>query len=275
MKNVTSSPRLTPLNRLILPALLSILIVACSPGSAQEQSGPEPGSTTPADPGPTAAEGQLTVGDLVDRMDDAWPTISSMRITSISGPVPTDSENGTPVAQGTVTVEEWVAPNTRRIVELMGDNVVNEHVFIDGKVYMWGMFVGTSVAPEVGPNTWVTLDPEVIPPDTPVGYRVAHIARDPGSPFANLLEETRQMPVTESGAVQVGARRCTLYTYVTTTQMGEQIDYELSLDENDLPCQYVQRAGGVQNSSVFEINSPDIQIIAPDAPTPVSGTPEG
>lgn len=253
---------------------LTLLLTACGFGNAQETSDSEDNSAI-SNPAPTAAEGELTVGDLLNDVDEAWPEVTSMRITSTSGPIPTEGADGTPSSSGSVTIEEWVAPNDRRLVERLANVVTNEQVFIDGKVFMWGMFVGTSVAPEVGTTTWVILDPGVIPPDTPVGYRVTYITREPEPPFSAVTDEIRQRPAKEAGQVQVGGRSCTLYTFVDTTQLGERIDYELALDEDNLPCQLVQRAGAFQNSSVYEINDPDIQIIAPDAPTPVSGTPEG
>ena len=264
-----------PLASIFSLAIISLLLTACSLGSAQESLDPNPTNSVSSNPAPTAAEGELTVGDLITDVNDAWPNVTSMRITSISGAVPTESGDSSPVPQGAITIEEWVAPNDRRLIERVGGIVTNEQIYINGKVYMWGMFVGTSVAPEVGTGTWVTLDPKVIPPDTPVGYRVTYITREPGPPFVTISNDMRQRPARESGTVQVGGRSCTLYTFVDTTQLGERIDYELALDENNLPCQLVQRAGGFQNSSVYEINKPDIQIIAPDAPKPVSGTPEG
>src|SRR5690606_32897436 len=136
--------------------------------------------------------------------------VTSMRMTSVSGPVPTEDDS-TPTVDGTVAIEEWTAPNNRRIIEQMDGVTINQQVFADGRVFMWGMFVGTSVAPEVGPATWVTLDPSVIPPDTPVGYRVAYLTRAAGPPFGMVSEQMRQRPVTESGTVQVAGRACTLY----------------------------------------------------------------
>lgn len=264
-----------PFARLLSLGVIVILLVGCSSGSAPDTGETESVDVASSNPMPTAAEGELTVGNLLGQVDAAWPKVTTMRATSMSGPVPAEGETQTPVAEGMITVEEWSAPNNRRIVELMGDQVVNELVFVAGTVYMWGVFVGTSVAPEVGSDTWVTLDPAVIPPDTPVGYRVSHITREPGAPFGTVSEEMRQRPAKQSGTVQVSGRSCTLYTFIDTTQLGERIDYELALDKESLPCQLVQRAGGFQNSSVYEINDEDIRIIPPDAPTPVTGTPEG
>lgn len=248
-----------------------ILLVACGSGSAQDNE-QEPTADAPALP--TAEPGELTVDELLDRVEEAWPDVTSMRLSSTSGAIPTDTPV-TPTAGTVVTYEEWVAPDSRRVVEEMDGTIINEQIFVDGRVFMWGNFVGTSVAPEVGSSTWVTVDPEVVPDDTPVGYRVTYLTREAGPPFGMVTEQLRQRPVRESGQVQAGGRECTVYTFVDSTQLGERIDFELALDENDLPCQIVQRAGGFQNSTVYEISVPGLEILAPDTPTLVSGTPEG
>lgn len=256
--------------------LIAVTLAACSPTSSSKSPASNQDDSAAQQEASTPEATGLTVGDIIQRVDAAWPNVTSMRITSMSGPVPADTEAAaSPTSRDAVTVEEWVAPNSRRIVEQVGDSIVNEQVYINDKVYMWGMFVGTSVAPEVGTRTWVTVDPDVVPPDTPVGYRVSYISRAPGVPFGTVTSELRKRPAKEAGTVHAGGRSCTLYTFFDSTQLGDRIEYELAIDDNDLPCQVVQRAGGFQNSSVYEINEPDIEIIAPDAPTPVSATPEG
>lgn len=263
--------------RILSLSLIVIVLAGCGPSGTSTSTDSQDEEAAARDPIPTAEEGELTVGDLINRVNEAWPGVTSMRVTSTSGPVPTQSDAASsPQPQGAVTIEEWVAPNKRRIVELVGGTVTNEQIYVNGIVYMWGMFVGTSVAPEAGTQTWVQVDDiDAVPPDTPVGYRVSYITRGPDMPFSSISEGMRKRPARESGTVKVGGRTCTLYTFVDSTQLGDRIVYELALDDNNLPCQLVQRAGGFQNSSVYEINEPDIQIIAPDASTPVSGTPEG
>lgn len=249
-------------------ALLLIILAACGTSDNDEAS-------TPTETPQAAAPGEPTVESLVNRINTAWTDVTRLRVTSASGPIPAETGSGTAVPQGSYTVEEWTSPNDRRILEMANDEVVNEQVYIDGVIYMKGAFVGTAVAPEVGPETWVILDASIIPPDTPVGNRVAYLTREGGSPFMGMTPEILSLPVNESGSVQVGGRSCTLYTFGDPGGTGESIRYEIALDENDLPCQVVQRGGGYQNSSVYQINSDDIRIISPDAGTPVSGTPEG
>lgn len=253
-------------------ALVAMLLVACTAGGNESESTPTP---EPTEAAPTAAPDELSVAGLMDRINTAWSDVETLRVTSSSGPVPTDAGAGTPPAEGTYTVEEWTAPNNRRITELVDGTALNEQIYVDDTIYMRGVFVGMAVAPEVGTGTWVILDESVIPADTPVGNRVAYLTREPGSPFVNMAPEILSLPVTESGTVRVGDRSCTLYTFGDPDNEGDEIRYEFALDENDLPCQVVQRGGGFQNSSVYEINTSDVSIEAPLEGTPVSGTPEG
>lgn len=271
--NFRARHRSALLPRLIALAVSAVVLASCtSGGDADVASAPTVGPTrAPA----TAAPGQLSVGDLTGRINDAWADVTALRVTSSSGPVPVQTGSGTPAPAGSYAIETWTAPNNRQITEVVDGTVINEQVYMDGVVYMKGIFVGSAVAPEVGSGTWITLDKDVVPRDTPVGNRIAYLTREPASPFARMSDEMLVQPVIESGNVQVGGRTCTLYTFGDPDDEGDAIRYEIALDANDLPCQVVQRAGGFQNSSVYEVNTDGIEIVAPDDGTPVSGTPEG
>lgn len=265
--------RSTMLIRLAVVAISAVVLASCTNGEeANIADAPTVGPTNlPA----TAAPGELSVGMLTQRINDAWGGVTALRVTSSSGPTPVQQGAGTQVPTASYAIETWTAPNNRQITEVVDGAVINEQVYMDGVVYMKGIFVVTAVAPEVGADTWITLDKTVVPRDTPTGNRVAYLTREPASPFARMSEDMLVQPVNESGTVQVGDRTCTLYTFGDANGDGDAIRYEIALDDNDLPCQVVQRAGGFQNSSVYEINTDEIEIEAPDAGTPVSGTPEG
>lgn len=260
---------------LIASLLLAVtMLIACGTNGSDPVEAPEPTATTSP---PTAAPDETSVGELMEQINTAWDDIESFRVTSTSGPVPVAS-GSTPTAEGQATIEEWSAPNDRRVVELMDGTVINEQLYVDGTIYMRGLFVGTAVAPEIGSGTWITLDEELVPADTPVGLRVAHLTREPRSPFAEIGSTApglASQPVTQSGTVRVGDRRCTLYTFGDPFEDGSEIRYEIALDGDDRPCQVIQRGGGFQNSSIYEFNTGDISIEAPLEGTPVAGTPEG
>lgn len=258
--------------RLAVLSLSAVLLAACGTSGDENATAP---TTEATGAHATAAPGEMSVADLVTRINTAWDGVTALRVTSSSGPIPVDTGSGTPVADNSYAVEAWTTPNNREITEVVDGTVINEQMYVDGVIYMKGIFVGSAVAPEVGSGTWITLDKDVVPRDTPVGNRIAYLTREPASPFSNLTDDLLAQPVKESGTVQVGDRSCTLYTFGDPGDEGDEIRYEVALDANDLPCQVVQRAGGYQNSSVYEINTDAIQVVAPDAGTPVAGTPEG
>lgn len=258
--------------RLAVLSLSAVLLAACGSSSDENAAAPTVESTSaPA----TAAPGEMSVADVTGRINTAWEGVSAFQVTSSSGPIPVDTGSGTPVPDRSYAVETWTAPNNREVIEVVDSTVINEQMYVDGVIYMKGIFVGSAVAPEVGSGTWIMLDKDVVPRDTPVGNRVAYLTREPISPFSSLSDDLLAQPVKDSGTVQVGGRSCTLYTFGDPGGEGDEIRYEVALDENDLPCQVVQRAGGYQNSSVYEFNADEIEIVAPDAGTPVAATPEG
>jgi hypothetical protein len=251
-------------------AILISLVFGCSPGT-DEQTPTVPPPSTPA-PQPTLAPGQRTVGDLLMGIDAAWPSVTSMRATLSSGPAEPGSEESVEPWQ---SIEEVILPSSRRVLTITGDVVSDEHVFVDGRVFMRGALVTTAVAPNIGPSTWIAVDPSLVPDTSPVGQQLAYLTSPIQRPFTGVSTQMQTRGTTSLGAITVGNRSCTAYAFVDTTAIGEQIDYELAIDSAGLPCQLVQRAGGFANTTVYEFNDPGITIVAPDAATPVSGTPAG
>lgn len=251
---------------LSLNILVVVLLFLTACGSSTEV---EP-TPAPTEPPPTPAEGQMTLADLVALSEEPWADVTFMRTTSQSGPVPTEGEN--PPFTG--SVQDWTPDGNRQILEFQEGTLVNEHIWADGVVYMRGQFVSSAVAPELDVNTWVILDTEVVPVDTPVGVRIQLLTREQRGPYGELTDDLLVRAVTESGTVTVGSRTCTMYTFGDENETGTEIRYEIAIDESGLPCQVIQRAGGYQNSTVYVFNL-DEEIEAPLEGTPVSGTPEG
>jgi len=250
---------------------LTLILSGCSVSGNDPDPTPTPPPTEA--PIPTLTADQVSVGDLIDRIDAAWPSVTTMRSTSWSGPA--NNSIGTPAPDQDATVEETVAPSSRRRVALTNGAPVDEQISINGVVYFKGASVVNAVAPFVGADTWVRVDPTIVPPDSVVGQQLAYLTRPLGPPYDSVSADLRARAATPSGTVTVAGRTCTNYTFVDTTSSGEKIDYALSLDDHDLPCSLVQSAGGFANTTIYEFNNPGIVITAPAGATPVSGTPEG
>lgn len=212
----------------------------------------------------------MILADLVTLSDDAWPEVTFMRTTSQSGPIPQEGE--TPPFTG--SVQDWTPNGDRQLLEFQDGTLVNEQIWVDGTIFMRGQFVSSAVAPELDVNTWVVLDTEVVPVDTPVGVRIRLLTREQHGPYGELTEDLLARPVADAGTVSVGDRTCTMYTFGDENETGTEIRYEIAIDETGLPCQVIQRAGDFQNSTVY-VYDLDIKIEAPLEGTPVSGTPEG
>jgi hypothetical protein len=247
-----------------LLVLLVLALVACDSGGNNDPTpSPEPTATEPLAPG------QKSVGELIDGMNAAMGSITSAR-TVFS----TKSTDGTPTTSP-VTTEEYIAPDRRRIATSTGSTIVDEQIAIGPAIYMRGSFVTSAVAPMLGTDVWVTVDPALVPSDTPVGNVVAYLTAPFRLPFESVSDSLRGRGVTQGGQVEVAGRTCTTWTFVDTTSFGDKIDYELTIDAQGLPCSLVERAGTIENVTTFEFNVPGLVIVAPDSATPVSGTPEG
>lgn len=241
--------------------VMALLLVACGGEDA-----PVPTATVGP---PTTEPGQMTVADLVARADAAWPNVESMRTTSRSSQITTDGEqpfNG--------SMQDWTRTGNRHIVEFQDGSAINEQIYADGVIYMRGVFVSAAVAPGLSVNTWIIIDADAIDPDSQIGVQITYLTREQANPYGLLTDDLLQSPVHESGSVTVGTRSCTLYIFGDEANTGNAIRYEIAVDDDGLPCQVVQRAGGSQNSTVYEFNT-GITVEAPLEGTPVAATPEG
>lgn len=256
-------------------ALVSVVVLAgCGSGTGK---GPdptvEPTSGPTNGPAPTLTSDQISVGSLIDRIDAAWPTVRNSRETTWSG---TSSDSiGTPPPDQTVTTEELVLPSSRRVVVTTGGKPSDEQIAINGAVFFKGAFVVGAVAPFAGAATWVQVDPSIVPPDSIVGQRLSYLTGPIVPPYDTVTDDLRARAATPAGQILVGGHACDAFTFVDTTSNGSKIDYALSLDDRNLPCSLVQSAGGYENITVYEFNTPNLVIAAPKTATPVSATPEG
>lgn len=261
-----------------IPTLLTGLVVATlalagcgAGGDATPTAIPSPTSA----PAPTLAPGQVTVGSLLARIAGSWDKVQNDRAeftTIVTSPA---TPGATPtVAQQTQTITEEIKPDRRRVVTNV-NGATTEEIRVGDKIYMRGLFVTQMVAPNVGPDIWVTVDPKVVPPDSPVGQEIASLTAAIAPPYQTVSEQMKQRAATPAGTVQVAGRTCTAYTFADVSANGGRIDYTLAIDDQDMICSLTQSAGSVQNITTYTFNVPGLQVIPPDQATPVAATPEG
>lgn len=267
------SDRLKQHNAYLIPIVLAAVAILSGCGNGGNAANPSPTSEPTEGPIPTLTADQISVGDLLKRIDTAWPTVTNMREVAWSGSA--SSTVGTPPADVLASTEETVLPASRRITTTMGGAPTDDQISVNGAAYFKGSFVVGAVAPFAGADTWVQVDPAIVPADSMVGQRLAYLTRPIAPPYGTVSNDLRARAATPAGTIEAGGRTCSIFTFVDTTTNGSKIDYALSLDDKNLPCSLVQSAGGFENITIYTFNDPKVVISVPEGATPVSATPEG
>ena len=272
MNQIVHFTHRSPLLALALTLLVAgSILTACSTSGGHSTPTPVPSPTSV--PPPTLQLGQVTVGSLLARIKGSWSKVQNDRSEFVT--TVTNIAGGTPVAsEQTRIVTEEVKPDQRRIVTTDSTGTT-EMIRIGGRIYMRGAFVAALVAPNIGPNEWVAIDPSIVPPDSPVGQQIAGLTAPINPPYQTVSDQMKQRAATPAGQVQAGGRACAAYTFADVSPNGGKIDYTLSIDANDMICSLTETAGTVENVTTFTFNVPELRITAPEVATPVAATPEG
>lgn len=210
----------------------------------------------------------VAVGVLLDRSQQAWDAVDSWTSeTRIDGP-DTSESSGT----ASVTTERVVLPNNRQILTTNGETIVSEEIIVDGTIYMRGTLVSTSIYPEASEETWISFSPDQAPPGTPLEQRVAYLTSSPTFPFESVTPETRKLPASPVGDVQVGDRTCAVYQFSTSDADSEGINYRIAFDSENRPCQLVKEGGGIVETTTWTYDA-DVSIAPPSDSLPVDEFP--
>lgn len=246
---------------LLIVAFVLLVATGCSTETADQ--GPAPTSTPAPTAVPTLTPGATSVGDLIERVDQVWPTVTSMRTTFWAT---MGSPQSTPPALGAVTVETVIVPASRHVTQLQDGAIVDEQIALNGRVYMKGSIVVAAIAPMVGTEAWVEVDPAAATSDNPLSMQVNYLLEPVHHPFGLISPETLASEAIPLDPITIGDRTCQNYTF--GDQSGNGIRYELSIDEANLPCQLLQFGGDYVNVTLYEFNVPGLSISAPDVATP-------
>lgn len=246
---------------LFLVLLLAFAITACSSSEDLEIT-PIPPTELPSPP--TVTPGGTTVGSLIDLIASSWVSVSSLQTTFWSQE---GEAIGSPPSSAEVTVESVVAPSSRHVVRSLNGVVVEEQMAVDGRVYMKGQIVVAAIAPMMGTDTWVEVDPAAATSTAAIAAQVDWLLSPIESPFAMVSSETRMLEAFPGESIEVNGRHCNVWLFGT----AEGITQELAIDEQSLPCRLVQRAGGYTNVTLYEPNPTELKIVAPEIATPTVG----
>lgn len=244
-------------------ALLALVFTACG-GKADPTPTPTSSATERPTPPPdvpgTPLPGEVTAGEIADRIRAAWGTVKTIRITrtsTITIPVasPVTSPVASPVAIGqNAVIDEIVLPDRHRVTIIEGGSVLGEIVAVDGRIYVRGSLVpGMPAARESG---WHVIDLSSGATPTPLSSTFASLLQPPVPPFSQLTEQERGRIARPAGEVTVNGRTCRAFTIPASTMTGERIEVTVSLDASDRPCSITTRAGSTETVAVYEYNLP-------------------
>ena len=313
------SPRsITPGRRFALLALGVVslpLLAACgqtpppvpatvpmTPGDATiVDTPPGPGSpvAVPVGIGTPGGTGEaLTLGQLVETMDAAWPSVQSYRVVFFSGPAEllgstvAGSPVASPAAGAAVTHEilEVVEPDRRRRVipggefevaeGVGGGRIPAEAIAVGGRVFVRGG-LAELVRPGTGLEVWVELDPAGLDPNSQAAHELGGLARPLPPPSAVIPSNLWPQEVRPLGTIDVAGRTCQAYGAAGTTLTGGRQDLILAIDEQGLPCLFESRSGGIVSRTIYEAFNlplaiePPVGAVAVVLSSPVPGTPVG
>ena len=253
----------------------------------------ETGAATPG----TAAATELTLGELAERVDAAWPTVRSYRITftgstsampaglgtpvarplATPGATPQATPGATPVARSRetfVSIREVVSPDQQR-QELRGLGADDhEAIAIGDRLFVRGRVV-EQIAPGTPDGVWIVIDPSTLPEGSLLSRILGGLPEIPAAPLASLPERLLPQVIREMGTVEHDGRECRTYGAADTVPAtGMRIDYTIAVDDRNIPCFIETGAGGgtLGRAEYTDIDG-SITIEPPPSATPVSVPP--
>jgi hypothetical protein len=279
----------------LMLALTVIALAGCgqmpepTPTAVPATSPAGPPGTTPA---ATARAGALTLGELVARIDAAWPEVTSYQevFTSqalaapASPATPVASPRATPVARATpaatpvarakltfVFERDVVLPARQRQQTTGTGPNDHEAIAINGTLYVRGP-LASQLAPGTGSDTWLEIAPHTVPADSVLSRLLGGLPQPPSRPLAAVPERLWPQQVRDLGRVEFDGRQCQIYGAAdTVAATGMRVDYSIAVDERSIPCFIETSAGGaVQGRTEYRQIDRAIEITAPAGATPVA-----
>lgn len=293
MNNARTSPLV------IAFALSALLLAGC--GQMPEPTPPVPptvsGSASATPPG-TAEAGIATLGDLVARVNAAWPSVTAYRAvftsTTLAAPLPAATPMATPIGTPVATPlaspvatpratpisrarnafifeREVVLPDQQR--QSVSGAGANDHEAIatGGKLYVRGPLTA-QIDPGASADAWLQIEPAAVPQGSVLSILLGGLPQPPAAPLAAVPQRLWQQQLRDLGEVDFDGRTCHVYGAAdTVAATGTRVDYAIAVDERSIPCYVETSAGGtVQGRDEYRDIDATFEISAPSQATPAS-----
>jgi len=243
-----------------LTLLAGLAMVSCSTESdAEPTTVPTVGMMVP-----TISPGGTSVGSILDEINTAWASVRAVRTVFWTAAVG-DISDTTPTT-GEVTIELAIAPDQRQVIRMVDNVVIEEQVSVGGRIFMKGPIVVAAIAPMVGTDTWVEVDPQGAETTSAVAAQLTWLLSPVESPFGTVSQETRGLEAFPGEAIRIDGRTCNTWQFGS----ADGIQQELAVDDQGLPCRLIQRAGEFANITLYEVNPDNAAIVTPAVASPIA-----
>ena len=197
-----------------------------------------PATVTTSAPAQTTASSpvaeNLTAGELADRINAAWPSVTSYRTTTTSMPI---TGEGTPAsAASVVTVAEVILPDRKHWVSQTNGVTQYEFITVDGRLYGRGPALPGGEDEASNSTSWFEIDPTTVDANSVFAPLYEQLMAPVTAPYTSLSAEERARDAIPVESRTVEDRTCAAYQIADTTQTGERFEIVIAIGDDDLPA---------------------------------------
>jgi hypothetical protein len=258
-----------------------LVLAACGGGGGDSTPTPTLLPTSTASlPVASPQPGQVTVGELADRIAGGWMVATTMRLTAS-----TTMDSATPeaIASPTTSLDYVVTTEvdgngSKRITITALGFFITQVISIRGQIWVSGFYDAWNIPDSaVGApfgDGWMEVDTSAADNDPNFNQFVLTMLSNYPPPYSGLSDSARARVVEPLGDRVVGDRTCSAYRIPATTETGQAYDIILTLDARGLPCSNDTIAFGQTQTNVYEFDTP-IEITPPSttpSASPVAGS---
>ena len=219
---------------------LGLLVLLLGVGGAVYAQTTAEDTGTPAASEPTTSAtleaGEVTAGQIADRIAAAWANVTSYRSTTRILPATVGSDATPSVDLAGTAERQVILPDQKRIV--ISDAFGSTEIVLSG-----GVLSKRTTPPGGEPGEWETIDPARVAPDDPFGRTYETILAEETPPYSGLSGRQRDRIGTDQGEVEINGKTCTGFLFPEVAPTGERTQVIIYLDASDLPCRIETRAG--------------------------------
>lgn len=242
-----------------------------------------------------SATAEVTLGDLVDRINAQWTDLDAFREISTSNVSPAASpapalDAASPASDRSQrAVREVILPDRVRYTAEQGGRLVYELIVIGDLVFARGT-VAALLDPTAEPDEWIETDLETLAANPMLGEAAAVQLADLAPPRYTVPDRLRPQAVRALDPVSMNGAACRAYGAADTTASGARISLTFAVAADDRSCFVQTEAVGISSRYTVEALDDSFTIDAPDdaraiaspiaspvasATTGLTATPEG